>query len=61
MAELICGDAREVLAEMAPESIHACITNPPYWGLRDYGCPEVVFVYTRASPHIATAYRSSLR
>lgn len=31
------GDTREVLREMAAESVHACITSPPYWGLRDYG------------------------
>jgi site-specific DNA-methyltransferase (adenine-specific) len=43
MGRLICGDAREVLAEMPEQSIHACITSPPYWGLRDYGCPEVMF------------------
>ena len=33
-----CGDAEEVLrAEVPAESIHTCVTSPPYWGLRDYG------------------------
>ena len=31
------GDALEVLRGMSPESVHCCITSPPYWGLRDYG------------------------
>lgn len=31
-----CGDALEVLREMPDESVHCCVTSPPYWGLRDY-------------------------
>jgi DNA modification methylase len=34
---LYCGDVREVLAELPAESVHCCVTSPPYWGLRDYG------------------------
>ena len=30
------GDARVVMAEMEPESVHCVVTSPPYWGLRDY-------------------------
>jgi len=32
------GDAREVLAELPAESVHMCVTSPPFFGLRDYGC-----------------------
>jgi site-specific DNA-methyltransferase (cytosine-N4-specific) len=32
---LIQGDARKI--PLADESIHCCVTSPPYWGLRDYG------------------------
>ncbi len=35
--EIICADARGALAAMPDGSVHACITSPPYWGLRDYG------------------------
>lgn len=35
--ELRQGDARVVLRTLPEESIHCCITSPPYWGLRDYG------------------------
>jgi len=31
------GDCREVLPTLDPESVHCCVTSPPYWGLRDYG------------------------
>ncbi len=31
------GDCLEVLRELPSESVHCCVTSPPYWGLRDYG------------------------
>jgi len=31
------GDANGVLSGLAEDSIHCCITSPPYYGLRDYG------------------------
>jgi DNA modification methylase len=31
------GDCIEQLRELPDESIHCCVTSPPYWGLRDYG------------------------
>jgi len=34
---IINGDCRTVLKELAPESIQCVVTSPPYWGLRDYG------------------------
>lgn len=30
-------DAIDVLREMPAESVHVCVTSPPYFGLRDYG------------------------
>jgi DNA modification methylase len=33
-----CGDSLDVMKGMADESVDCCITSPPYWGLRDYGC-----------------------
>jgi DNA modification methylase len=35
--QIINGDCREVLRTLPPESVHCCVTSPPYWGLRDYG------------------------
>lgn len=31
------GDALTVLRTLPAESVHCCVTSPPYWGLRDYG------------------------
>jgi DNA modification methylase len=35
--KILIGDVFEKLAELADESVHCCVTSPPYWGLRDYG------------------------
>lgn len=32
-----CGDAYDLLPELASESVDLLITSPPYWGQRDYG------------------------
>ena len=34
---LLIGDVREKLKEIPDQSVHCCVTSPPYWGLRDYG------------------------
>lgn len=34
---IIVGDAMEELRKLPAESVHCCVTSPPYWGLRDYG------------------------
>jgi DNA modification methylase len=34
---LYCADCLDALREMPDESVHCCVTSPPYWGLRDYG------------------------
>ena len=33
---IYCGGALEVLKTFPDESIHCCVTSPPYFGLRDY-------------------------
>lgn len=38
------GDCMAVLRTLEPESVHACVTSPPYWGLRDYGTFAALFV-----------------
>lgn len=39
---IINGDCRTVLKELAPESIQCVVTSPPYWGLRNYGHAEQI-------------------
>jgi site-specific DNA-methyltransferase (cytosine-N4-specific) len=34
---IVAGDAREKLRSLPDETIHSCVTSPPYWGMRDYG------------------------
>ena len=34
---IFVGDALEQLGTLPDESVHCCVTSPPYWGLRDYG------------------------
>ncbi len=35
--DILQGDSIEVMRGMEPESVHCCVTSPPYWGLRNYG------------------------
>lgn len=35
---ILNGDVRTILPTLELESIHCCVTSPPYFGLRDYGC-----------------------
>ena len=37
MIRILVGDALTRLRELPNESVHCCVTSPPYWGLRDYG------------------------
>ncbi len=34
---IIVGDALTELRKLPSESVHCCVTSPPYWQLRDYG------------------------
>lgn len=34
---IICGDCLAAIKTMPSESVHCCVTSPPYYGLRDYG------------------------
>ncbi|HXI66486.1 MAG TPA: DNA methyltransferase, partial [Steroidobacteraceae bacterium] len=36
------GDAREGLRELPAESVHMCVTSPPFFGLRDYGVADQI-------------------
>ena len=36
------GDCREILQTLPEQSVHCCVTSPPYFGLRDYGMAEQI-------------------
>jgi len=37
------GHVLDVLPQLPAESVHMCVTSPPYWGLRDYGLPPQIW------------------
>ena len=41
--QIIQGDALTVLRTQPDESVHCAVTSPPYFGLREYGIPPIVF------------------
>jgi len=34
--KILVGDCVESMKSMSEQSVHCCVTSPPYWGLRDY-------------------------
>ena len=40
LVKLYQGDVVDVLKKLPDQSVHCCITSPPYFGLRDYGTAE---------------------
>lgn len=40
--KFIVGDCRETLKSLPDQSVHCCVTSPPYWQLRDYGHPDQI-------------------
>lgn len=35
--QIVSGDVRDKLLSLPDETVHCCVTSPPYWGMRDYG------------------------
>ena len=51
---ILHGDALKVLAGLPDESVHCCITSPPYWGLRSYkGDPGMIGLEATFEEHLA--------
>lgn len=38
MIKILQGECSKLLTDIPEESIHCCVTSPPYWAKRDYGC-----------------------
>lgn len=34
---ILVSDSLTALRQMPDQSVHCCVTSPPYFGLRDYG------------------------
>jgi len=46
----IVGHVLDALRALPDGSVHCVVTSPPYWGLRDYGLPPVVWPEVEYSP-----------
>ena len=56
MAEIILtGDALEQLRHLPPESVHTCVTSPPYYNLRDYGAAGLLASISCRSQNAASS------
>lgn len=40
---ILTGDVRAMLDTLSDNSVHMCVTSPPYWSLRDYGVQPSVW------------------
>jgi len=47
------GDCLDVLRGMADGCVHACVTSPPYWGLRDYGVDSQIGLEQTPEAYVA--------
>lgn len=47
------GDALTVLRTLPSDSVHCCVTSPPYFGLRDYGVPGQMGLEATPDEYIA--------
>lgn len=45
------GHVLELLRTLPAETVHSVVTSPPYWGLRDYGLPALVWGGDQACEH----------
>jgi DNA modification methylase len=50
---IIEGDCRDVLATLPDQSVHCCVTSPPYFGQRDYGVEDQIGRELSPNQHIA--------
>lgn len=53
METILCGDALEQLRTLEPESVHTCVTSPPYYNLRDYGAAGQIGMEETPEEYIA--------
>ena len=50
---ILTGDALAMLRTLPDESVHCCVTSPPYWGLRDYGVAGQIGLEATVEEHIS--------
>ncbi|MGE9984861.1 DNA-methyltransferase [Desulfovibrio sp. SGI.169] len=50
---ILTGDALSMLRTLPDESVHCCVTSPPYWGLRDYGVAGQIGLEVSPSAYVS--------
>jgi len=50
---IMAGDVMDKLKELPDGSIDCVVTSPPYWGLRDYGCPGQIGLEKTPEEYVA--------
>ena len=53
MIKILNGDCRDVLKTLPDCSVHCCVTSPPYFGLRDYGCAGQIGLESTPDAYVA--------
>jgi DNA modification methylase len=53
IVRILRGDALAKLAELPAASVHCCVTSPPYFGLRDYGCEGQIGLEATPDAYVA--------
>ncbi|MDE2107319.1 MAG: site-specific DNA-methyltransferase [Patescibacteria group bacterium] len=48
---ILIGSALDRLRELPSDSVHCCVTSPPYFGLRSYGTPPQIWGGDPSCPH----------
>lgn len=51
--QILIGDSREQLRNLPARSVHCCVTSPPYFGLRDYGCEGQIGLEATPDAYVA--------
>lgn len=50
--QLFIGDCKESMHKLPDQSVHCCVTSPPYFGLRDYGVEGQIGLEQRAPEYV---------
>lgn len=57
MSVIVVGNAESVLRRLPEGLAQACITSPPYWGLRDYSLSQQIGSEQRLSTYLGRLAR----
>ena len=57
MSAIVEGNAESILRRLPAGLVQACITSPPYWGLRDYASAQQIGSETRLATYLSRLAR----